>query len=62
MLLTDGGEPECYAKAMKDEHKKKWVDSMQDEMKSLYENNTFELAKLPKGKIVLKNKWVYKVK
>ncbi|GJZ45421.1 putative RNA-directed DNA polymerase [Tanacetum coccineum] len=33
-----------------------------NEMKSLYENNTFELTKLPKGKRALKNKWVYKLK
>ena len=25
VLLTDGGEPECFAKAMEDEHKKEWV-------------------------------------
>ncbi|GKF78070.1 hypothetical protein Tco_0230540, partial [Tanacetum coccineum] len=25
VLLTDGGEPECYAEAMEDEHKKEWV-------------------------------------
>ncbi|KAD4180551.1 hypothetical protein E3N88_29142 [Mikania micrantha] len=31
-------------------------------MNSLYENNTFELVKLPKGKRALKNKWVYKLK
>ncbi|GJT74862.1 putative RNA-directed DNA polymerase [Tanacetum coccineum] len=62
VLLTDGGEPECYAEAMEDEHKKEWFDAMQDEMKSLYENNTFELTKLPKGKRALKNKWVYKLK
>ena len=35
---------------------------MHDEMKSLYENNTFELVKLPKGKKALKNMWVYRVK
>ncbi|KAL4559836.1 hypothetical protein LXL04_031982 [Taraxacum kok-saghyz] len=62
VLLTDGGEPECYEEAMEDEHKKKWVEAMQDEMTSLHENNTFELVKLPKGKRALKNKWVYKVK
>ncbi|GJV75560.1 retrovirus-related pol polyprotein from transposon TNT 1-94, partial [Tanacetum coccineum] len=32
VLLTDGGEPECYAEAMEDEHKKEWFDAMQDEM------------------------------
>ncbi|KAJ0754054.1 putative RNA-directed DNA polymerase [Helianthus annuus] len=62
VLLTDGGEPECYEEAMEDEHKREWVEAMQDEMNSLYENNTFELVKLPKGKRALKNKWVYKVK
>ncbi|KAF5781986.1 putative RNA-directed DNA polymerase [Helianthus annuus] len=62
VLLTDGGEPGCYEEAMEDEHKREWVEAMQDEMNSLYENNTFELVKLPKGKRALKNKWVYKVK
>ncbi|GJY76876.1 putative RNA-directed DNA polymerase [Tanacetum coccineum] len=60
VLLTDGGEPECYAEAMEDEHKKEWFEAMEDEMNSLHENNTFELVKLPKGKRALKNKWVYK--
>ncbi|GKC51490.1 putative RNA-directed DNA polymerase, partial [Tanacetum coccineum] len=62
VLLTDGGEPECYAETMEDEHKKEWFKAVEDEMKSLYENNTFELTKLPKGKRALKNKWVYKLK
>ncbi|KAC9553688.1 hypothetical protein E3N88_45637 [Mikania micrantha] len=35
---------------------------LMNEMNSLYENNTFELVKLPKGKRALKNKWVYKLK
>ena len=47
---------------MEDEHKEEWIEAMQDEMKSLHENNTFELVKLPKGKRALTNKWVYRVK
>jgi ATP-binding cassette subfamily B (MDR/TAP) protein 1 len=31
-------------------------------MKSLHENHTFELVKLPKGKRALKNKWVFRLK
>jgi hypothetical protein len=62
VLLTDGGEPECYAEAMEDEHKLEWVDAMQDEMKSLHDNHTFDLVKLPKGKRALTNRWIYKVK
>ena len=39
-----------------------WVDAMQDEMKSLHDNHTFDLVKLPKGKRALPNRWIYKVK
>lgn len=35
---------------------------MEDEIKSLHENQTYELTKLPQGRITLKNKWVYKIK
>jgi hypothetical protein len=60
--MTDVGEPSCYEEAVSDEHKNEWSETMQDEMKSLYENDTFELVSLPKGKKVLKNKSVYRVK
>ena len=62
VLLTDGEELESYDEAMGDENKITWVDAIQDEMKSLHENHSFELVKLPKGKRALKNRWVYKVK
>jgi hypothetical protein len=35
---------------------------MQEEMKSLHENHTYDLVKLPKGKGALKNKWVFRCK
>lgn len=35
---------------------------MQEEINNLYENHTFELVKLPKGRSELNNKWVYKKK
>ena len=54
--MTDAGEPSCYEEAMSDENKEEWSEAMQDEMNSLYENDTFELVNLPKGKKALKNK------
>jgi len=51
-----------YEVAMSDQHKDQWLDAMQHEMNSLYENTTFELVNLPKGKKALKNKWVYRLK
>ena len=35
---------------------------MQDEMDSLHENHTYEFTEPLKGKRVLRNKWVYKLK
>jgi Reverse transcriptase (RNA-dependent DNA polymerase) len=35
---------------------------MKDEMKSLQENDTYELVQLPKGRKALRNKWVFKLK
>jgi hypothetical protein len=47
---------------MKDENKKEWNKPTQEEMDSLHKNHTYELVKLPKGKKVLENKWVDRIK
>jgi ATP-binding cassette subfamily B (MDR/TAP) protein 1 len=62
VLVTDGGEPECFNEAMSHEKKSEWLKAIQEEMKSLHENHTFELVKLPKGKRALKNKWMFRLK
>lgn len=62
LLLTDGGEPECYEEACQTGDASKWELAMKDEMKSLTSNQTWELVELPKGKKALHNKWLYRVK
>ena len=62
VTITEGEEFENYKEAMDDESKQKWIKAMQEEMKSLHENKTFELVKLPKSKRALKNKWVFGIK
>ncbi len=47
---------------METEEKKKWLDAMQDEMKSLHDNHTYDLVKLSKCKKALENRWIYRVK
>ncbi|GJX52528.1 putative RNA-directed DNA polymerase [Tanacetum coccineum] len=61
VYLLMGESPSVMQKLWK-MNTKKWFESMEDEMNSLHENNTFKLVKLPKDKRALKNKWVYKLK
>ncbi|WVZ07206.1 hypothetical protein V8G54_020552 [Vigna mungo] len=62
VMLTDEGELECYEEATESEEKQKRLDAIQDEMKSLHDNHTYHLVKLPKGKRALENRWIFKVK
>ena len=61
-MLTDGGEPECYDEALRDENSTKWELATKDEMDSLLGNQTWELTELLVGKKALHNKWVYRIK
>ena len=62
LLLTDAGEPEHFAEAMQGGESIKWELAMEDEIKSLQKNKTWSLTKLPEGKKVLQNRWVYRLK
>ena len=42
--------------------KTKWLQAMQDELKSLNKTNTWTLVERPKNKNVIPGKWAYKVK
>ena len=61
-MLTNAGELETYQEAILHESKKEWVKAMQEEVRSLLENHTYDLVKLPQGKKSLINKWVYRLK
>lgn len=62
VLLIEAGDPDTFEEDMEDDHKKEWMDAMQDELNSMHENQTFDLVCLPKGKKALKNRWVFRVK
>ena len=40
LLLTNGGEPECYEEALQDGNSSKWELAIKDEMDSLLGNQT----------------------
>jgi hypothetical protein len=52
-------EPNSFEEAFKDP---KWLKSMEQEIKSLLDNETWILTDLPKGRKPVRNKWVYRVK
>jgi Reverse transcriptase (RNA-dependent DNA polymerase) len=60
VLLPD--EPASYREAVKSTHKDEWDDAMQEEMRSLSENHTWDLVDLPKDRKAVKCKWVYRIK
>jgi hypothetical protein len=56
VLFSDVGEPESYQEVMLHDQKNEWQKAMQEKMKSLHENHTYDLVELPKGKRALRNK------
>lgn len=50
------GEKHSYQEVTLHAKKSEWLRAMKEEMKSLQDNHTYELVKLPKGKRALKNK------
>jgi hypothetical protein len=55
-------DPTSYEEAMSSDHSSKWLEAMQDEMKSMKVNKVWELETIPKGAKTVDCKWVYKIK
>lgn len=55
-------EPKTLSEALSSKFKPKWVQAMEDELKSLKESDTWELCELPEGRKAIDCKWVYKTK
>ncbi|XP_019226927.1 PREDICTED: uncharacterized protein LOC109208296 [Nicotiana attenuata] len=52
-------EPNSFKEAVKD---KRWIQAMQQEVKALEDNRTWEVVPIPVGKFIIGSKWVYKIK
>lgn len=60
--MIENDELETFGEVKAHVNRLYWMRVMQDKMKSLYDNHTYELVTLLKGKKTLNNKWVYKMK
>lgn len=54
--------PQTFREAVNSSNSREWLDAMDDEMKSLRDNNTFTLTTLPEGKKAVGGRWVYAMK
>ncbi|KAH9665312.1 hypothetical protein KPL70_020298 [Citrus sinensis] len=57
--VIDDDIPNTFGEALRNNESDQWKIAMEEEMKSLNQNQTWELVKLPKGKRAIGNKWVY---
>ena len=60
--LTIYQEPTTLQEARSSPERDKWNEAMDKEMKSLKDNQVWELTTLPPGRKAIGSKWVYKVK
>lgn len=51
--------PNTHKEAIESEQSKFWITAMDEEYKSLIENETWKIEELPKGKNAIKTKWVF---
>lgn len=53
--------PECYEEAVNCLDSRNWKEAMNNEIKSLEENNTWKIVDKPEDKRIIDVKWVYKI-
>ena len=60
--IESSEEPSTYEEAVSCSDSCKWMIFMQENMESLHKNGTWDMARLPKEKKVIRYKWVFKKK
>jgi hypothetical protein len=55
-------DPISYKQAIAHQNSDKWIEAMQDELKSMSTNQVYELVEIPNGVKPVGCKWVYKTK
>ena len=55
-------DPTSFEESMRSDHLSKWLEAMEDEMKSMNANKVWDLKIIPKGAKTVGCKWVYKIK
>jgi len=56
------GDPINFYQAMQNSNSQKWIDAMNEEYKSMQDNQVWDLVLLPEGKKPIGCKWIFKTK
>ncbi|CAI7753023.1 unnamed protein product [Closterium sp. NIES-54] len=56
------GEPATLKEALESSDAEEWKKAMESELKSIEENDTWELVELPEGRNAIMSKWLFKIK
>jgi hypothetical protein len=59
-MLTDQDEPATYMEAMEGHESDKWLEAMESEIRSMYENQVWTLVDIPSDRKAVENKWIFK--
>ena len=59
-MLLDNSEPSNYEEAMAGPDSNKWLEAMQSEIESMYENKVWTLTDLPDDRRAIENKWIFR--
>jgi len=51
-----------FCQAMKSSNSQKWIDAMEDDIKSMRDNDVWDLVELPEGVKPIGYKWIFKTK
>ena len=55
-------DPISFEEAVRSADSSKWLEAMEDEIKSMKTNSVWNLETIPKGAKIVGYKWVYKTK
>ncbi|CAI5478185.1 unnamed protein product [Closterium sp. Yama58-4] len=61
-LVEMPGEPATLKEALESSDAEEWKKAMESELKSIEENDTYELVELPEGRTAITSKWLFKIK
>ena len=59
VMMLDNSKPTNFEETMMSRDSEKWLEAMNSEIESMYENIVWTLVNLPDDRQAIKNKWIF---